>query len=56
MKKVIKYRSSLSKQEITFTIDESLNQLKGKDLAPKKLAEANQFLRTIKSPLPKAPK
>ncbi len=53
MKKVIKYKSTFSGQEITFTIDEKLNSLKGKNLAPKKLAEANKLLRNLKSPLPK---
>lgn len=53
MKKVIKYKSTFSGQEITLTIDESLNKLKGKVLAPKKLAEANELLRKLKSPLPK---
>lgn len=52
MKKVITYKSNLSKQELTFTIDEKLNKLKGKVLAPKKLAEANKILRKLKSPLP----
>lgn len=52
MKKVIKYKSTLSKQEITFTVDEKLNKLKGKVLAPKKLADANNLLRKLKSPLP----
>lgn len=52
MKKVIKYKSGLSKQEITFTVDEKLNRLKGKVLAPKKLADANKLLRKLKSPLP----
>jgi hypothetical protein len=53
MKKVIKYKSSLSRQEITLTVDENLNKLKGKILAPKKLADANQLLRNLKSPLPR---
>jgi hypothetical protein len=52
MKKVIKYKSSSSKQEITFTVDEKLNRPKGKVLAPKKLADANKLLRKLKSPLP----
>jgi hypothetical protein len=51
--KVIKYKSSLSKEEITFTIDENLNKLKGRELAPKKLAEANRILGKLKSPLPR---
>ena len=53
MNKVIKYKSAFSGQEITLTIDENLNKLKGKVLAPKKLEEANKLLRNLKSPLPK---
>jgi hypothetical protein len=53
MKKVIKYKSTLSSKEITFTVDENLNKLKGKILAPKKLADANKLLRKLKSPLPR---
>jgi hypothetical protein len=53
MKKVIKYKSTFSGQEITLTIDEKLNGLKDKVLAPKKLEEANKLLRKLKSPLPK---
>jgi hypothetical protein len=53
MKKVIKYKSALSKQEITLTVDENLNKLKGKVLAPKKLADANKLLRKSKTPLPR---
>jgi hypothetical protein len=39
-------------QEITLTVDENLNNLKGRILAPKKLDEANKHLRKMKS-LPK---
>ena len=53
MKKVIKHKSELSGQEITFTVNEKLNKLKGKVLAPKKLADANKLLRKLKTPLPK---
>lgn len=53
MKKVIKYKSAFSGQEITLTIDESLNKFKDKGLAPKKLEEANKLLRKLKSPLPR---
>jgi hypothetical protein len=53
MKKVIKHKSELFGQEVTFTIDENLNKLKGKVLAPKKLAEANELLRKLKTALPK---
>jgi hypothetical protein len=52
MKKVIKHKGVFSKMEMTFTIDENLNKLKGKVLAPKKLEEANKLLRQLKTPLP----
>lgn len=53
MKKVYKTKSSLFNQEVTYTVDENLNKLKGKILAPKKLEEANRLLRNLKTPLPK---
>ena len=53
MKKVIKPKSGLFEQEITYTVSEELTKLEGKVLAPKKLAKANEFLRTLKTPLPK---
>lgn len=53
MKKSFKYKSDLFNKEITFTVDENLNKLKGKVLAPKKLAEANELLKKMKTPLPK---
>jgi hypothetical protein len=34
-------------------VSEKLNKLKGKVLAPKKLADANDLLRKLKTPLPK---
>ena len=43
----------MSGQEMTFTVSEKLNKLKGKVLAPKKLEEANKMLRELKTPLPK---
>ena len=52
MKKEIKYKSDFSKQEITFTVDEALNKLKGKVPAPKKPADANRLSRKLKSPPP----
>lgn len=52
MKKKIKQKSDLFKKEITYTVDENLNKLKGKVLAPKKLAEANKLLKKLKTPLP----
>ena len=52
-KKTFKYKSDLFQQEVTLTVDENLNKLKGKILAPKKLAEANKSLRRLKDSLPK---
>ena len=54
-KKVFKYKSKsdLFGGKITYTLDENLEKLKGKILAPKKLEEANKLLRNLKSPLPK---
>lgn len=49
MKKILKINSSFFDKEITPTIDEKLNSLKGKILAPKKLEEANKQLSKIKS-------
>lgn len=51
--KVIKHQSDLFKQEVTLTVDENLNKLKGKVLAPKKLEAANKALRKLKNVLPK---
>jgi hypothetical protein len=51
--KVIKYQSDLFKQEVTLIVDENLNKLKGKVLAPKKLEAANKALRKLKGALPK---
>ncbi|MDB5211611.1 MAG: hypothetical protein JWQ30_2438 [Sediminibacterium sp.] len=47
MKKVIKSKSFFSDTEITFTISEELNKLKGKVLFPKQLAAANDILSKI---------
>ena len=52
MKQATKYKSELTGQEVTFTVSEKLNKLKGKVLAPKKLADANDLLRKVKTPLP----
>lgn len=49
----IKYKSDLFNQEVTVIIDENLNKLKGKILAPKKLEEANKSLQKLKHVLPK---
>jgi hypothetical protein len=51
--KSFKYKSELFPQEVSLTVDENLNKLKGKVLAPKKLAAANQSLRKLKGSLPK---
>jgi hypothetical protein len=51
--KTIKYKSGLFNREVTLTIDENLNKLKGKVLAPKKLAAANKSLRKLKNALPR---
>jgi hypothetical protein len=51
--KTIKYESDLFQQEVTVTIYEELNKLRGKVLAPKKLEEANKALRDFKDSLPK---
>jgi hypothetical protein len=53
MKRSTKYKSELLGREVTFTVSEKLNKLKGKVLAPKKLAEANKLLRELKTPLPR---
>jgi len=50
--KVIKYNSDLFKQEITLTVDENLNKLKGTILAPSKLKAANASLKKLKHSLP----
>ena len=49
MKKMVKTHSSLFNKDVTITIDESLNKLKGKILAPKKLAQANKQLKKMKT-------
>lgn len=48
-----KHKSDLFQQEATLTVDESLNRLKGKVLAPKKSAAANRGLKKLKGSLPK---
>lgn len=52
MKKVIKEISWVSGTEVTYTVSEDLNRLKGKIDAPRKLAQANEALRKLKTPLP----
>lgn len=51
MKKIEKATTSWGRK-ITLAVDENLNKLKGKIMAPKKLEEANKHLKKIKS-LPK---
>ena len=51
--KVIKYQSDLFKKEVTLTVDEALNKLKGQILAPRKLEAANKALKKLKNGLPK---
>jgi hypothetical protein len=51
--KIIKHKSDLFQQEVTLTVDEGLNKLKGRVLAPKKLAAANRALKKLKGSLPK---
>jgi len=53
MKKAYKIKSELFNQVSTYTVDENLEKLKGKVLAPKKLEAANKLLRKLKTPLPK---
>ena len=52
MKKIEQKTTTSWGREITLTVDENLNKLKGRILAPKKLEEANKHLRKMKS-LPK---
>jgi hypothetical protein len=51
--KIYKSKSDLFGGKVTYTFDENLEKLKGKILAPKKLAEANRLLKNLKTPLPK---
>ena len=52
-KKTFTYKSDLFKREATLTVSNELNKLKGKILAPKKLAIANRSLKKLKGSLPK---
>jgi hypothetical protein len=47
------YKSDLFQQEVTLTVDENLNKLKGKIHDPGKLAAANKSLKKLKNSLPK---
>lgn len=49
MKKPIKKKKNLFGGKVTLTIDERLNKIDLKALAPKKLAEANRHLKKMKS-------
>ncbi len=51
--KVLKYRSNLFNQDVSLTIDDNLNKLKGKVLAPKKLEAANKALKKLEKMLPR---
>lgn len=48
-----KHKSDLFQQEVTLTVDENLKRLKGKVLAPKKLAAANRAFKKLKGSLSK---
>jgi hypothetical protein len=52
MEKEIKIFSDLFQCETTYTISEELNKLNRENLAPQKLAEMNELLRQLKTPLP----
>lgn len=49
-KKVMKFQSKLSNKVITLTIDERLNSIDEKQVAPEKLAAANKALKGVKLP------
>ncbi|WP_217607249.1 hypothetical protein [Chitinophaga sp. GbtcB8] len=49
-KKIIKFTSEISKKEITLTVDERLNSIDEKKVAPRKLAEVNEALKGVKLP------
>jgi len=49
MKKRSKQSTNLFDRKVTLIVDEKLNRLKGKVLAPKKLAEMNELLQKVKS-------
>jgi len=51
--KAIKYKSQVFGQEVTLTVDENLNKLTGKILAPRKLEAANKSLQKLRHVLPK---
>ena len=47
-----KQKTWVSERGITYTVSEELSKLNGKIDAPRKLAEANELLRKMKTPLP----
>jgi hypothetical protein len=49
MKKQSQKSTNLFDRKVTLIVDEKLNRLKGKVLAPKKLADANRLLQQIKN-------
>ncbi len=53
MQNTTRYNKASIKPEVIYIVDENLNKLKGKVLAPKKLEEANKLLKKLKSPLPR---
>jgi len=52
MKRTTKKKPGLGDYKIKFVVSEDLNKLKGENLAPEKLALANEHLKRMKS-LPK---
>lgn len=46
-KKEVKIEDAVFGSKVTIIVDEQLNKLKGKVLAPKKLAQANKSLRKV---------
>jgi hypothetical protein len=53
MQNTVRHNNISNKPGVTYIVDENLNKLKGKILAPKKLEEANKLLRKLNSPLPR---
>lgn len=53
MKKTREKKANALKKEMTFTVSEELNKLKGRNLAPKKLEKANEMLKNLKDPIPR---
>lgn len=52
MEKVLKITTGFFDQKVNYTYKKELDKLKGRNLAPKKLEEANKMLRRLKTPLP----